>query len=141
MQNLTFRTFDDPARDKYGAARFSHPQEFDEKIKELEEAGVELDFSRPSMAYQPAKGKPGKFILDKEASVSALRHEFRHFLEDRAMDYPGLAYWREDDERFWRMEFLAYMEEIKFAREQKDYDLGRKIAKLMRAERNRIFGR
>lgn len=54
--------------------------------------------------------------------------------------FRGLMAYLADDEMFWRMEFRAYFEENRFAREQKDYDLGRKIVKLMRERRNKIFG-
>jgi hypothetical protein len=134
-------TTEDPARKKHGAARISHPQEYEEKLKILKEAGVELNLSRPMLAYSPAKGKPGRFILDKDASISALRHEFKHFLDDQAAGYAGLGVYLENDELYWQMEFRAYFEEIKFAREQKDYDLGRKIVKLMRERRTEIFSR
>ena len=130
----------DPAREKYGAAKDSHPKEFYEKMKILTEAGVEIDQTRPLMAYSPAKNRAGRFIIDREASISALRHEFRHFLDDRNAGYLGLKAYREDDEVFWKHEFRAYFEEINFAREQKDYELGRRIVKIMREVRNEIFG-
>lgn len=55
--------------------------------------------------------------------------------------YLGLKTYRQDDEIFWRFEFRAFLEEIKFAREHKDFELGRKIVKIMRRVRNEIFGR
>lgn len=136
-----FFTADDPTREKYGAARISHPKEYAEKLRILTAAGVTIDQTRPFMAYSPAKNAPGVFILDPKASVSALRHEFRHFTDDREAGYSGLKAYRQDDEIFWRFEFRAFMEEVKFAREQNDFELGRKIVKIMRRTRNEIFGR
>ena len=136
-----FFTNDDPAREKYGAAKQSHPQEYAEKLQILLKAGVTIDKSRPFMAYSLAKNVPGLFILDENASVSAFRHEFQHFLDDREAGYLGLKAYREDDEVFWQFEFRAYWQEVKFAREDKDFELGRKIVRIMRKVRNKIFGR
>ena len=136
-----FLTTDDPAREKYGAAKDSHPEEYARILQILRENGVEIDQSRPMMAYSPAKNRPGRFIIDSEASIAALRYEFKHFLDDKAAGYPGLKFYREDDQKFWEMEFWAFAEELKFAREQKDYDLTRKIVKLMRERKSEIFGK
>ncbi len=136
-----FFTEDDPAREKYGAAKISHPKEYAEKLHILKEAGVTIDQTRPFMAYSPAKNAPGVFILDPKASISALRHEFRHFTDDLEAGYLGLKAYRQDDEIFWRFEFRAFLEEVKFARKQKDFELGRKIVKIMRRVRNEIFDR
>lgn len=135
-----FLTTDDPAREKYGAAKDSHPKETERIFNALRKEGVDIDQSRPMMAYSPAANRPGRFIIDPNASISALRHEYKHFLDDKKEGYPGLKFYREDDERFWRMEFWAYAEELKFAHAQKDYDLGRKIVKLMRERKAEIFG-
>lgn len=136
-----FLTTEDPAREKYGAAKDTHPQEYARILKTLREAGVEIDQSRPMLAYSPAKNRPGRFILDPDASISAVRHEYKHFLDDRKAGYPGLKFYRQDNERFWRMEFWAYAEELKFAHGQKDYDMMRKIVKLMRERKSEIFGK
>ena len=136
-----FFTEDDPAREKYGEAKISHPKEYAEKLRILKEAGVTIDQTRPLMAYSPAKNAAGVFILDPKASISALRHEFQHFLEDREAGYLGLKAYRQDDEIFWGFEFRAFWEEVKFAREQKDFELGRKIVRIMRRVRNEVFGR
>ena len=136
-----FLTTNDPAREKYGAAKDSHPEEYLRVLNILRENGVDIDQSRPMMAYSPAKNRAGRFILDPQASIAALRHEFKHFLDDKAFGYPGLKFYREDDEKFWTMEFWAFVEELKFARRQKDYDLAGKIVKLMRERKSEIFGR
>ena len=41
-----FFTTDDPAREKYGAAKNSHPKEYAEKLQILREAGVIIEIGR-----------------------------------------------------------------------------------------------
>ncbi len=92
VKNFQLLTIEDPAREKYGAAKDSHPKEFQQVLRSLEIEGVDIDLSRPMMAYSPAKGRSGRFILDENASISALRHEYKHFLDDKAAGYPGLKH-------------------------------------------------
>lgn len=46
-----------------------------------------------------------------------------------------------DSDLFWRLEYRGYMEEIKLAREIRDFDAGRFILQEMRARRQEILGR
>jgi hypothetical protein len=111
-------------------------------MAELKEAGVKVDLRKGSMAYSPSaiKGEPGTFILDPSSSIGALRHEMRHFRDDQAAGYPGLGAYLRDENLYWRMEFDAYMEEIRFARKQGDFDIGRRIVQNMEERRAEILG-
>ena len=130
---------DDPLREVFGAARLSHAWEFQGSLAELRRAGVEIDLRPGAMAYSPATGQPGRFIFDPDASIGALRHEMRHFRDVRDDGYPGLRYYLEIPARQWRMEYRAYREEIKLARQARRYDIGRRLLAIMREVRQRIM--
>jgi hypothetical protein len=61
-------------------------------------------------------------------------------LDDFDLGHPGLRVIADSD-LFWRLEYRGYMEEIKLAREIRDYDAGRLILQEMRARRKEILGR
>ncbi len=111
----TFLSKGDPLRNKYGPARISHPDEFEQALEELREAGAEIDFRPGSLAYSPEKGGPGRIIFDPDGSIGALRHEMRHFRDTRDAGYPGLGAYLSNPHLYWGMEFRAYMEVFHFA--------------------------
>ncbi len=130
----------DPLREKYGPARLSHPEEFEETIRKLEEAGVEVDFRPGQLGYSPAKGEPGRFIFDPEGSIGALRHEYQHFLDHQAAGFPGIGHYMQHPEERWASEYRAYKKEIDFARSQGDYESARRLLELARAEKRSLLG-
>lgn len=85
------------------------------------------------------EGPEGEHVLD-EASIGAVRHEYRHMLDDFDLGHPGMRVIADSD-LFWRLEYRGYMEEIKLAREIRDFDAGRFILQEMRARRQEILGR
>ncbi len=135
-----FFTKSDPALEKYGAGRLSHPKEYTEIFEFLRQEGVEVVERVGVMGYSPAKGEPGRLIIDRDCSISALRHEVQHYQDDKAFGFPGLATYLQDEWLTWKFEFNAYWEEIKFAKNKKDFELGRKIVKLMKERRFEILG-
>jgi hypothetical protein len=110
-------------------------------MDELERAGVEIDFRQGQCAYSPAKGEPGRFILDPDASLGALRHEFRHFLDVRDAGYLGLAYYYTHLDEFVRLEKRAYREEILIARALGEQRLVRQILVQMIRRIDQLRGR
>ncbi|WP_083609421.1 MULTISPECIES: hypothetical protein [unclassified Paenibacillus] len=81
----------DPFRDIYGPGRLCHPEEWNNIIKQAQEAGVEVRIlDRDIMAYAPRGNVPGQLNIFEDASISALRHEYQHFLDDMAKGYPKL---------------------------------------------------
>jgi len=135
-----FCSGEDHAFKRYGAGKLSHPVEWEKMLFEMETNGVEIEFQENVFAYEPnIKGKAaGKLVIDRNSSISALRHEHQHFLEDRANDYPGIAFYLSDYKQFWGGEFRAYLVELKFAKENKDVDLARKIIQDMKRRRQEI---
>jgi len=131
---------DDPARAKYGAAKDSYMEETAAIFAELRAAGVRIDTTRKALAYNPEQGRPGTLIFDSEASLAALRHEAQHFRDNRDLGFPSLTEFLKSKELFWRMEFRAYLAELSFAREVKDFDLGRAILENARRRKRDIYG-
>ncbi|RRB07765.1 hypothetical protein [Larkinella rosea] len=138
-----FESKADPVRDYLGPGHQSHPVEWEAMLQDMREAGVEIQFTEPGneqFAYGPGlrKGEPGTIKLDPDASISALRHEYQHFLDDRAGGYRGMASLFDDNYRY-STEFRAYMEEIKLMRKHRRFDIARELLENLRAEKARIF--
>ncbi len=105
----------DPVRTVLGSARESHPNLYDDLLREADELGVEL-IERPGMmAYSPSPrgGKPGQLFLDPDASISAVLHEMQHVRDDLAQSWPGMGKRLDKDTR-WAMEEAAYRAEREF---------------------------
>ncbi|MFG0217134.1 hypothetical protein ACFU8X_29180 [Brevibacillus porteri] len=107
----------DPFRDVLGAGSKSHPEEWNKLIKDLEENGVEVVYREGGLGYGPLrKGEAGQVLLDPNASMSALRHEYSHFLEAKANGFPSAAESYQNWEGRIADELKAYTIEIKEAK-------------------------
>lgn len=105
---------------------------------ELRAAGVQIELRPGQLAYSPSPGRAGRILLDPDVSIGALRHEFRHFLDLRARGYPSMAYFFTDIAAFWLLEFRAYMEELRLARQLREFGIARSLVQQMRARREQI---
>lgn len=116
-RKATLYTYDDPIREKIGSAEKSHPDELRTILDALKDNGVEIK-RKPGMAYQPNPfpGQPGKIIMEEGASISAWKHEYKHFEDDKASNYTGFRLFA-DPVKAAEMEASAYDIEIEFARE------------------------
>ncbi len=114
-----FNSVADPIGELLGPASKSHPDEFARIMKHLDDLGVEVQPSPGEAGYIPARGQPGTLRFDPDWSISALRHEYRHVLDDLAADppHPGLGHYYRNPDLFWRFEFRAYSEEFWFYKE------------------------
>ncbi|ALP38961.1 hypothetical protein ASL14_04905 [Paenibacillus sp. IHB B 3084] len=130
----------DPFRDIYGPGRLSHPEEWNNIIKNTQEAGVEVRIlDRDIMAYAPkGSGKPGQLNIYEDASISALRHEYQHFLDDKAKGFPSLDVTYEFKSRII-MELRAYMVEIKEAERIGNKELAEHLWNNYRDERQYLL--
>ncbi|MBU9705343.1 WXG100 family type VII secretion target [Paenibacillus sp. AK121] len=130
----------DPFRDIYGPGRLSHPEEWGTIIKNTQGAGVEVRIlDRDIMAYAPkGSGKPGQLNIYEDASISALRHEYQHFLDDKAKGFPSLDVTYEFKNRII-MELRAYMVEIKEAERIGNKDLAEHLWNNYRDERQYLL--
>jgi hypothetical protein len=106
----------DPLR-AFGPASETHPAELEAAMSRLDGAGAEVDMRHGSMSYSPSAvtGRPGRLILDPEASYGAVLHEMSHFSDDEAAGFPGLRYWLEDPAVTVAGESKAYQAEIDYA--------------------------
>ncbi|MBY0216066.1 WXG100 family type VII secretion target [Paenibacillus illinoisensis] len=140
MDKGRLNAYGDALRENLGSAVKSHPDEYSSILRHAEELGVKVDYRSGTLAYEPSFSSPGRLILDPEASIGAVRHEYRHMLDDFDLGHPGMRVIADSD-LFWRLEYRGYMEEIKLAREIRDFDAGRFILQEMRARRQEILGR
>jgi hypothetical protein len=125
---------------RLGSARLSHPDAYAHIINERKAAGVEIDFRAGSLDYSPAKGGPGKMVLNPDASSAALRQEHQHFLDIQAAECPGLGAYYNDLPEFARVEVRGYLREIATARQTGNADLVPKIVEQMRARGKEVLG-
>jgi hypothetical protein len=137
-----FNTYGDALRENLGPAYQSHKAEYDDILNQAKEHGVEITFRKGTLAYEPSltAGRPGRLILDPDASVGALRHEFKHLLDDAAMGHPGFQIMADRD-AFWELERRGYMEELNLARQLKDTKAEELILHEMQERMKEIFGR
>ena len=135
-------TYGDALQPVLGPAHLSHADEYAAIMRHVDELGVPVTTRRGTLAYEPSltPGSPGRLILDPDASIGALRHEYRHVLDDFDLGHPGFRVMGDSDQ-FWRLEFRGYMEEINAARAIRDYDAGRAILQEMRQRRLDILGK
>jgi len=119
----------DPTFIIWGSGKISHAKLWDKVIHNIKSKGCEIRFSDRNLAYGPSTiaGEPGRLILTEEASITALLHEAKHFLDDFEMGFPGMARLMEDPKLRWKMEYDAYMEEIKFLRKNKEFETAKKL--------------
>ncbi len=109
-------------------------------MADLEASGVEV-VRRPGMlAYSPARGNPGRMILNTETSIGALRHEYQHFLDHREAGFPGFRPYYEKPAEFARLEVRGYLREIQTARESGHTDLVPALIQQMRARVRELMG-
>jgi hypothetical protein len=110
-----------------GSARFNNADEFNAIIYDLHLNNVEIDFRSGQFAYGPAgsPGRTGNIIFDQDASLSAIKHEYGHFLDDQALGFPGQRFYYENPELRLATERRQYLQEIRTAREFGD-DAARK---------------
>ncbi|MFC4085765.1 magnesium transporter [Amycolatopsis samaneae] len=131
----------DPLR-KHGAARETHPHEWSETLKRAEELGVEVELRSGRMTYAPAPtpGSPGQMIIDPDASIGALRHEYQHLIDDFAQGWAGMRQMR-DVEHAFNMERRAYEREIEYAESIGDHESVAALREMIEEERKKWLGR
>ena len=114
--------------------------EYAEILAVLDGADVEVVFRSGTIAYSPARGRPGRIILDCEASIGALRHEYQHFLDHREAGFPGFRPYLEDPNLFARIEVRGYLREIQTARETGHVELVTDLIEQMRDRVRELLG-
>ena len=136
IDNIRFQANADLLFPILGPAHISHPEELQEMLRQLEKASIQIRYQSDTYAYDMVD----RLIIDPDASIGAWKHEFRHFLDDMELGHPGMRYYFENFDEFWRLEFQAYMEEINIARQIREFGVARSILEQMRDRRRQILG-
>jgi hypothetical protein len=111
---------------------------------DLKKYGVEIKTRSNSIAFESnvAGGRIGNAIhLPEEFSISALRHEYGHFLDHKALDYPRRIKYFEQPELIVKTERRQYLHELRFAKECNDLNARKALTKHYLDERNKIVER
>ncbi|MEK4330656.1 hypothetical protein MKX70_32905 [Paenibacillus sp. FSL R7-0312] len=118
----------DPARVLNDSGRISQPEEWNKIIADVEQAGGTVRLvDGDTMGYTPKIGDtPGEITINKDASLSALKHEAQHFYYDKETGWPG---WMSlfDPEARIANELKAYSQEIDLAKSLGQTDLANKL--------------
>ena len=131
----------DLLKSRIGPAYASHPAEYASILKQLGDADVEIALRLGSLAYSTSRGGPVRTILDSEASLGAMRHEFRHFLDIQNAGFPGIGPYITNPKAFAHLEVRGYMEEVRLARELGHTDLVPQIIQQMRERVKELLGK
>ena len=86
------------------------------------------------------RGRPAIIKVDENISIGGLKHEYRHFLDDIDNGNPGLGYYMQNPDEFFRLEKRGYEEELAIARESGYTDIEKKILKEVEQRRREIYG-
>jgi RHS repeat-associated protein len=124
-----------------GSARLNNAIELDAIIGDLRTRGVNISFREGQFAYGPAAsgGRPGNIIFDPDGSISAIRHEYGHFLDDYALGFPGQRFYYENPGARVATERSQYLGEIRTARQLGDQSARRALIQDYLSERNYII--
>lgn len=114
---ISLKTTADPTRDYLGSAFESHPKEAQEIFDNLKRLGVQVSFRDNTLGYFPNSkyGNVGSFVVDKEASITALMHEEQHAKDDYKSGW-SLMKALADGNKMIELESRAYDVEIEFAK-------------------------
>jgi hypothetical protein len=136
-----FQASEDLLLERLGPAQISNPEEYASIMEVLEAAGVNIDTRPGNLAYSPSTGRPGRIVLDPETSIGALRHEYKHFLDNQSAGFPGLGYYYRNVTEFAKLEVRGYLEEIMTARQTGNEDLVPRIIMQMKSRIRKLLGR
>jgi hypothetical protein len=139
-RKTAYLTEADPVRDILGPGKKSHPEEWNNTIDELKKEGVEVIITNEEkLAYAPGlrAGEPGQIHLNNDASIGALRHEYQHFLDDKAAGYKGMRGLYDLQYRK-QTEINAYGREIQLMEETGNHEAANKLKENLAKELQRL---
>ncbi len=126
-----------------GPARVNHADELASIVDDLRAHNVEIRWEPNRLSYGPSgtPGRVGNINLDPNASISAIRHEYGHFLDDVAEGLPGMGHYMKDPWRWVATERRQYLQEIRTARKLGDAEARRQLIQDYVRERSYILDR
>ena len=142
--NIAFNSGGDRLFNALGPARINNRHEYEQIMSGLRRNGVEVSFRTREFAYGPASssGKPGNMVIDPDASIAALRHEYGHYLDDAALGFPGSRYYLSTNPRTRvASERRQYLQEIRLARILRDDTARRELIRDYLSERAALIER
>lgn len=110
-----------------GPAHLNNADELAAITADLRRHGVAIDYRAGQYAYGPRAGEAGNLVIDPNASISAWRHEYGHFLDDLANGQPGLGAYMQNPRMLRATERSQYLGEIRTARQIGDETARRQL--------------
>jgi len=142
--SLKFNSKADPLLDSMGPAQLSHPQEYRAIMGDLEANNVAIKYGDGSIAFSPntSGGLLGnEILLPNEFSISALRHEYGHFLDHKALGSPRYIEYFQKPELIIQTERRQYLNEINTAKSINDQGARRTLIENYLNEKSTIVDR
>jgi hypothetical protein len=140
-KSIRFSSQADPLFDSLGHAKFSHPEEYQAIMADLQRSGVNVKNGGSGIAFSPNPGggaRGNEVLLPDEFSISALRHEYGHFLDHQALGNPRYIKYFENPRLIANTERRQYLGEVRFSREVGDVNARRTLTQNYLNERNSI---
>jgi hypothetical protein len=143
LQDSVMRSMSDPLRKTMGPARVNHVDEYNSILADLDKHGVPVTWHTNSLSYGPSAkpGEVGNIVFDPDASISAMRHEYGHFLDDLEEGLPGFTYYFKNTDRWIATERRQYLDEIRTAKRLGDSEAREQLIKNYVEERRQIVDR
>lgn len=137
----SLHTYGDHLAVVLGSAKENNKEELEEIISDIKAKGGDIDFLKesPKMVTNVRRGQPAIIEISEDASIAAIKHEYRHFLDDLNNDCPGFAYYLRNPEIFFAYEERGYREELEIAEKYGYNDIKKKILEEIEQRRKEIF--
>ena len=141
IKENTFHCYGDYMRETMGSAKENNPEELKEIMDSVKSAGGKFVLLSDSnkMVCNVRKGEPGEILIDENASLAAVKHEYRHFKDDMDNGNPGILYYLSDRDKFFNYEKRGYEEELFYARQYNNIDAEKKILNEIEKRRKEIY--
>ena len=124
-----------------GSAKENDKEELEKIIFDVKSKGGDFIFVKESrkMVTNIIRGQPATIEIYEGASIAAVKHEYRHFLDDLSNNNPGFAYYLRNPEVFFAYEKRGYQEELEIAKKLGYNDIEEKILDEIEQRRKEIF--
>lgn len=144
IKNIRFNSEADPLLEILGHAKVSHPKEYNFIMQDLKNHAVNVQHRDGSIAFSPHTrgGTVGNTIyLPEEFSISALKHEYGHFVDHKNLGFPRHIEYFKNPQLIIATERKQYLAEIKLARELGDYNARKILTRNYLAEKEDIISK